>query len=71
MSFMVYIDEYAAWSASSLRGAQELAMGYIQSGCPLKIVDYESRAADRTWVYDHDLACWLEPGIQAADVDGD
>jgi hypothetical protein len=71
MSFMVYIDEYAAWSASSLCGAQEVAKGYIQSGSPLKIVDYASRAADRTWVYDYDRAIWIEPGIQAADVDGD
>jgi hypothetical protein len=71
MSFMVYIDEYAAWSASSLRGAQELAKGYIESGCPLKIIDYESRAIDRTWVYDYDRALWIEPRIQAADFDGD
>lgn len=71
MSFMVYIDEYAAWSASSLRGAQELAQGYIQSGYPLKIVDYESPADDRTWIYDYAGSVWIEPGIQAADVDGD
>lgn len=71
MSFMVYIDEYAAWSAASLRGAQELASGYIQSGCPLKIIDYESAAANRTWVYDYDRCAWLEPGMSAAGFDGD
>jgi hypothetical protein len=68
---MVYIDEYAAWSVSSLRDAQELAKGYIENGRPLKIVDYESFAADRTWTYDYDRALWIVPGVQAADVDGD
>lgn len=71
MSFMVYIDDYAAWSASSLQGAQELAGGYVKSGSPLKIVDYESRGDNRTWVYDYDRSIWIEPGVQAADVDGD
>lgn len=71
MSFMVFIDEYAAWSASSLNGALELATGYVQSGRPLKIVDYESRGDNRTWVYDYDRSSWIEPGVQAADVDGD
>lgn len=71
MSFMVYIDEYAAWSASSLRRAQELANGYVESGRPLKIVDYEATAANRTWVYDYDRSNWIEPGLSAADFDGD
>lgn len=71
MSFMVFIDEYAAWSAASLEGAQELAQGYIASGCPLKIVDYERSGSSRTWVYDYERSAWLEPGVPAADVDGD
>lgn len=71
MGFMVYIDEYAAWSAASLRAAQELANGYVASGQPLKIVDYERTGGSRTWIYDYDSAAWLERGISAADVDGD
>ncbi len=71
MSFMVYIDEYAAWSAASLQGAQELASGYIQSGRPLKIVDYERSGSNRTWVYDYDQSAWREPGAPTARTDGD
>lgn len=62
MSFMVYIDEYAAWSAASLQGAQELAQGYIESGRPLKIVDYQRSGIGRTWVYDYEKSAWREPG---------
>lgn len=68
---MVYIDEYAAWSAASLQGAQDLARGYVQSGRPLKIVDYARAGNSRTWIYDYDSSAWLEPGVSAADVDGD
>ena len=62
MSYMVYIDDYAAWSAASLPGAQELARGYINSGRPLKIIDYRRCAGNRSWVYDYDRSAWLEHG---------
>jgi len=62
MSFMVYIDEYAAWSAASLQGALDLAQGYIESGRPLKIVDYQRSGIGRTWVYDYEKSAWREPG---------
>lgn len=67
MSFMVFIDDYAAWSADSLHGAQELANGYVRGGQPLKIVDYARFGGGRTWVYDYDRSTWLEHGASAAD----
>jgi len=70
MSFMVYIDEYAAWSAASLQAAQELASGYIQSGRPLKIVDYQRSGTDRIWVYDYDRSVWREPDVAPINLDG-
>jgi hypothetical protein len=60
MSFMVYIDDYAAWSAASLALAQELASGYLSHGRSVKIIDYERSAGNRTWVYDYDQGAWLE-----------
>ena len=56
---MLFIDDYAAWSATSLSGAQEFARGYIQAGKPLKIVGSE-QARHRTWVYDYTSSEWLE-----------
>jgi hypothetical protein len=60
MTFMVYIDGYAAWGAGSLTRAQDLASGYVQAGRPLKIVAYERSGGNRTWVYDYGRAAWLE-----------
>jgi hypothetical protein len=60
MSFMVYIDGYAAWSAASLGLAQEVANGYLSRVQSIKIIDYEGSAGNRTWVYDHDQGAWLE-----------
>jgi len=59
MSYMIYIDGYAAWSATSLAGAQDLARGYIASGHALKIVGSEA-ARHRVWIYDYASAMWLE-----------
>jgi len=60
MSYMLYIDGHAAWSATSLPDAQKLARGYIDHGQPLKIVGYEISERHRTWIYDYGRSAWLE-----------
>ena len=61
MTYMVFVDDFAAWSAPSLPGAQKLARGYMSSGMSLKIVDYEL-SGSRVWVYDYDRSTWFERG---------
>ncbi len=61
MSYMLYFDDFAAWSAASLTGAQDLARGYMD-GRPLKIVNYDRSTGSRTWVYDYESATWHEHG---------
>ena len=60
MTYMLYIDDYAAWSATSLAGAQDLARGYVNGGRPLKIVGYDRAAGSRTWIYDYASGSWRE-----------
>ena len=60
MTFMLYIDDYAAWSATSLAAAQDLARGYMNGSRPLKILGYDRAAGTRTWVYDYERGTWRE-----------
>ena len=60
MSYMLFIDDHAAWSAISLPEVQKLARGYIDGGQPLKIVGHELAELHRTWIYDYVRSAWLE-----------
>jgi hypothetical protein len=65
MSYLVYVDGAASWSASSLRGAMWLAQEYADGRHQVQVIGRNS-SEKHVWTYDDQRSDWTESVVDAA-----
>lgn len=60
INYMLYVDEKATTVSKTLGEAQEAAEPHIANAARLKIESYAAPAPSQEWLYDYEIADWVE-----------
>lgn len=58
--YLLYVDADPSVMQDTLDAAKRAAAEHIVNNCRLRIESFAAPAPSRVWIYDHDVADWVE-----------